>query len=99
MQAILRAFPSAPAEAPVPIRKPEGTKIAQCAKEFEGLLIGQMLRSAREATPGGNNANSDEDSNSTLIELGEQQLGQALAASGALGIAKIVAAGLVKHAD
>jgi len=99
MQAILRAFSSASVQAPVPNRKPEGTKIAQCAKEFEGMLIGQMLRSAREATPEGDNAEDDDDSNSTLIELGEQQLGQALAANGTLGIAKIVVAGLVKNAD
>ena len=97
MQRVLGTFSSASAYMPTPNAKPEGTKIAQCAKEFEGLLISQMLRSAREA--GGLNAGDDDESNSTLIELGEQQLGQALAASETLGIAKMIRAGLVKNAD
>jgi Rod binding domain-containing protein len=76
-------------------------KIAQCAKDFEGLLITQMLRSAREAGGGGFTGDGDDENeaNSTLVEFGEQQLAQALANSGALGIGKIVEAGLVKNAD
>jgi len=75
-------------------------KIAQCAKEFEGLLVAQMLRSSREAGGGAFTGDDDEvDANSTLVELGEQQLAQALAANGAFGIGKMVTAGLVKNAD
>ena len=65
-------------------------KIAQCAKEFEGLLVAQMLRSSREAGGGGFTGDDDDEANSTLVELGEQQLAQALAAKGAFGIGKIV---------
>jgi|ERR1700680_920688 len=76
-------------------------KIAQCAKDFEGLLVTQMLRSAREAGDGGFTGDGDDENeaNSTLVEFGEQQLAQALANSGALGIGKIVLAGLGKNAD
>ena len=58
-----------------------------------------MLRSAREAGGGGMTGDGEDDNeaNSTLLELGEEQLAQALASSGALGIAKIVTAGLVKN--
>jgi Rod binding domain-containing protein len=34
-----------------------------------------------------------------MLELGEQQFAQALASSGALGIAKMVVAGLTKNAN
>ena len=79
----------------------EAAKIRKCATEFEGILIAQMLRSAREAGGGGltGDDNDDTEANSTLLELGEQQLAQALASSGALGIGKIVIAGLEKNAD
>src|SRR5579864_3372527 len=87
--------------APSSIPKENRAKIAQCAKDFEGLLLTQMLRSAREAGGGGltGDGGDENEANSTLVEFGEQQFAQALANSGALGIAKIVAAGLVKNAD
>ncbi len=75
-------------------------KISQCAKDFEGLLVEQMLRSARASGGGALTADGDDaaDANSTMVELGEQQFAQALAASGALGIGKMVIAGLTKNA-
>lgn len=77
-------------------------KIEHAAKDFEALLINQMLQSAREA--GGGSLTGDDDDgenqeNSTLLELGQQQFAQALSSSGGLGIAKMVIAGLNKHAD
>ena len=65
------------------------------------MLLTQMLRSAREAGDGGftGDGGDENEANSTLVELGEQQLAQALASNGALGIGKIVLAGLVKNAD
>ena len=40
-----------------------------------------------------------QDQNSTLLELGEQQMAQALASNGGLGIAKMVMAGLNQNAN
>ena len=59
-----------------------------------------MLRSAREAGGTGLTGDDSEDSesNSSLVDVGEQQFAQALAANGGLGIAKMVVAGL-KNAD
>lgn len=68
-------------------------KIREAATQFEALLITQMLQSAHGSGSGG-----EEDQNSTLTELGEQQLAQALAASGGLGVAKMVVEGLNTHA-
>jgi flagellar protein FlgJ len=75
-------------------------KIRKAAVDFEALLIAQMLKSARESG-GGMTGDADEqdETNSTMVELGEQQLAQALSSGGGLGIANIVIAGLTKHAN
>ena len=81
--------------------KDSPARVQKSATDFEALLINQMLRSAREAGGGGLTGDGDDESqpNSTMIELGEQQFAQALASSGSFGIAKMVVAGLTKHAD
>ena len=101
MQTVIPASIGSAAPAPSSVPRGSPAKIAQCAKDFEGLLVAQMLRSAREAGGGGLTGEGDDENeaNSTLVEFGEQQLAQALANSGALGIGKIVTAGLVKNAD
>ena len=71
-------------------------KIRDAATQFEALLIAQMLRSAQT---GEGDAPDGGSSSSSLIELGQQQLAQALASRGGLGIAKIVIAGLESHAN
>jgi Rod binding domain-containing protein len=75
-------------------------KIGKAAKDFEALLIAQMLKSTRESG-GGMTGDSDEqdETNSTAVELGEQQLAQALSNNGGLGLAKMVTAGLTNHAN
>jgi len=76
-------------------------KISGVAKQFEALMIGQMLKSAREASGGGwlgNEDDQDDQTGSLVMELGEQGLSQALAAHGGLGIAKMVTANLERHA-
>ena len=83
------------------LSKDNTTRIRQAATDFEALLLAQMLRSARET--GGHGLSGDDDdedqANSSLMELGEQQFAQAMASSGGLGIAKMVVAGLTKNAD
>lgn len=66
----------------------EPGKIKDAAREFEGLLITQMLRSARESME-----NSGGDA-SALLDMGEQQIGKLLAAQGGLGLASLVCQGL-----
>jgi Rod binding domain-containing protein len=75
-------------------------RIQKAATDFEALLIAQMLKSARESG-GGMTGDADEqdETNSTMLELGEQQMAQALSSSGGLGIAKMVIAGLTNHAN
>ena len=74
-------------------------KIRKAATDFEALLIAQMLKSAREAGGGVTGDEDEEDeTNSSVLELGEQQLAQVLANNGGLGIAKMVIAGM-NHAN
>jgi Rod binding domain-containing protein len=72
-------------------------KIAGVAKQFEAIMIGQMLKSAREASGGGWLGNEDDQEDKTgslVMEMAEQGFSQAVAARGGLGIAKMVAANL-----
>jgi Rod binding domain-containing protein len=99
---ILRAHAAPLSPRATPQDTPQDTpeKIRKAATDFEALLIAQMLKSARESG-GGMTGDSDEqdETNSTMLELGEQQLAQALSASGGFGIATMVIAGLKNHAN
>jgi Rod binding domain-containing protein len=72
--------------------------IAKAATQFEALLIGEVMKSAREANGSGWQDTDQEEAGSTLMEVSEQQLAQALAASGGLGLAKMISAGLSRTA-
>jgi flagellar protein FlgJ len=64
-------------------------KLKDAAGKFEAMLIAQMLKSARKTDSGGWSGESDQ-SSSSLMEMGEQQLADMLGAQGGLGIAKMV---------
>lgn len=68
-------------------------KVVAAAKDFEALLIGQMLRSVREEGSGWLGTD-DDDAGSAAFSLGEDQLAKAMAAGGGLGLSKVIAAGL-----
>lgn len=57
-------------------------KASHAAKDFEGLLLEQILKTS----------NADEDN--PAIGFGEDQLAMALASSGGIGLAKTIEAGL-----
>jgi Rod binding domain-containing protein len=72
-------------------------KVAEVSKQFEALMIGQMLRSARESSGGGwlsSGDDKDDQSGSLVMDMAEQGFSQAMAARGGLGIAKMVTANL-----
>lgn len=72
--------------------------IAKAATQFEALLIGEVMKSAREANGSGWGDTDEDEAGSTMMEVSEQQLAQALAASGGLGLAKMISAGLSRAA-
>lgn len=86
------SLPGSSAEAKSNRDTPEA--IAKTATQFEALLIGEVLKSAREADGSGWMGNDEDEAGSTLMDVSEQQISQALASSGGLGLAKMISAGL-----
>jgi Rod binding domain-containing protein len=72
---------------------PATQKELSAAKDFESLLIGQMLRSVREEVSGWLGTGDDE-AGATALSLGEEELAKSMAAAGGFGLAKIIASGL-----
>jgi Rod binding domain-containing protein len=68
--------------------------VAQAASQFEALLIGQLLKSAREAGGESWMGTDASDADSSLMEMSEQQLASTLASNGGLGLATMVKEGL-----
>src|ERR1700685_2852737 len=71
----------------------ENPKEIRAAKDFEAILIGQMLRSVREEDSGWLGT-GDDDASATAFGLGEEELAKAMAAGGGLGLSKVIASGL-----
>jgi flagellar protein FlgJ len=72
-------------------------KISGAAKQFEALMIEQMLKSARDTSGGGwlgGDDDPDDQTGSLVMDMAEQGLAQAMAVRGGLGIAKMVTANL-----
>jgi flagellar protein FlgJ len=91
------ALPPAPARPPAAASAPSSSAasspsssssgIRHAAEQFEALFVGQLLHSVRESSAD----DSDEDgTNSTFLELAEEQMAQALTARGGLGMATMV---------
>jgi Rod binding domain-containing protein len=78
---ITAAVGSAPPEEVKPKTAPEA------AKQFEALLLGQILRSAHESE-------DQEDSTSdTMWDIAAQKFAQVMADNGGLGLAKLITQG------
>ena len=70
-------------------------RVRETARQFESVLMGLLLKSMREASGAEGWLGTGEDQSlSNIAELAEQQVAQALSASGGLGLAKLVEAGL-----
>ena len=67
---------------------PASTKVEGAAKQFEALMVAQMLRTARE------NTEDQDSSGSTMLDMADQQFSQLLANNGGLGLAKLVVNGI-----
>ncbi len=70
-------------------------KLAGVAKQFEAVMIEQMLKASREASGGGWLGNDDDQQDQTgsmVMDMAEQGFSQAMAARGGMGIAKMITA-------
>jgi flagellar protein FlgJ len=72
-------------------------KIKDAGKQFEALLIAQMMKSMRDSE-GGWLGTGEDDSSQSAMEYGQEAFAQAMANSGGLGLADMIARGLQKSA-
>jgi peptidoglycan hydrolase FlgJ len=75
--------------------KDDPAKIKESAKQFEALLIGQMLKSMRDSEGGWMGTGGDP-SSSSAMEYAQESFAQAMASRGGLGLAKVVEKGFEK---
>ena len=69
------------------------------AQQFEALLIGQLLKSAREAGGSGwLGAGESDDAGEIGVEVAEQEFARMLASNGGLGMARMIEDGLQTQA-
>ena len=78
-----------------PAKQDDPGKILEAARQFEALLITQILRSARESGEGWLGSGGDS-SGDCASGFAEEQFATAMARGGGLGLANIIAAGLEK---
>jgi Rod binding domain-containing protein len=69
-------------------------KIREAAKQFESLLIAELLKSARAEGGSGWLGTDEEEAGQTGIEMGEEQFARMLASSGGIGLSRMIEAGL-----
>jgi Rod binding domain-containing protein len=77
---------------------PNPSKVADAAKQFEALMLGQILKASHDSSDGGWLGTGDDQAGSLAVEMAEQQFAQAMSAKGGLGIAKLVTGGLDRGA-
>lgn len=71
------------------------TNVKEAATQFEGMLIGEMLRSVHDSNSGSLDGEEDSDAESdTTFSMAADQFAQLMAKQGGFGIAKLVTAGL-----
>ncbi len=88
------AIPSAPKVGDINTRESDTPeRVREAARQFEGMLMQQILRSMRESGAGWLGTGEDA-SGECAQDFAEQQFAEALSASGGLGLANLIADGL-----
>ena len=75
----------------------ETAKIEKSAREFESILLGSWLQQAEKSfaqVPGGDEGEDEDPGKEQFQSMAMQSLAGSLAASGGIGIGKMIAAGL-----
>jgi flagellar protein FlgJ len=65
-------------------------KLQDAAKQFEALMIGQMMKTVRDSGEGSWLSEGDEAGEDSSMSMAEEQFAQAMASNGGLGLAKMV---------
>lgn len=88
--------PNAPAWDTFDLKTPSAAgkqSLAEVASEFEGVLIGLLLKSARGESTGWMGTGDDQ-SLSGMVDVAEQHVARLLARQGGLGLSKLIVQGL-----
>ena len=80
-----------------PRAKDNPAAIQDAARQFEALLLAQLLRGAREAGSDGWLGTGEDQTASSAMGLAEEQFAQALSAQGGLGLASLIVSGLARE--
>ena len=80
---------------------PDDAKIEKGARQFESMLLGSWLQQAEQSFATIPGAEDDEDAGQReqMMSLGVQSLADSLAASGGIGIAKMIAKAMHARAE
>jgi peptidoglycan hydrolase FlgJ len=81
-----------------PQPKDDPAKVQDAARQFEALLLGQMMKSMRDSEGGWLGTDQD-DASSSAMEYAQEMFAQSLAARGGLGLASLVVAGLTPKGE
>jgi Rod binding domain-containing protein len=82
-----------------PVHRDDPKRVADAARQFESLMIGQLLKSMRESGEGGWLGTGEDQAGAQAMELAEEQMAQALAQQGGFGLARLVVTGLKKESN
>jgi Rod binding domain-containing protein len=74
--------------------KTSPAQLLDAARQFESLMIAEMLKSMREASGSGWLGTGDDAAGESAMGLAQEQFAQALAQNGGLGLSKLVVEGL-----
>ena len=74
-------------------------RLHKAAQDFESLLIGQMLKSAREEGSDGWLGSGEGSGDDSAMEMAESQLANALSSGGGIGLAKTIERAMSKTSD
>jgi Rod binding domain-containing protein len=89
---------SSPGQAAPAAAEQKNRRLDQAATDFEGLLISQMLRHARQSGDGGWLGTGEDKSNETMTEMAEESLARMMASQGCLGLASMMKQGVLNEA-
>jgi Rod binding domain-containing protein len=70
--------------------------LASSAKQFEALILGQILKSAQSSAQMAAIDGVADSSSGTMLEMAQECFAQAIAARGGLGIAKLVESSMAR---
>ena len=73
-------------------------KIKDAASQFEGLMIGQILKAAHGDSDEGSFGGEADPASASAMDFANEYFARAMAAKGGLGLSKMIVAGLEKHA-